>query len=187
MKMSMNYILQLRKAVCCFLTSLVLISCKSNEVKDIAKQYTAFIETPISIPQQLVFESLGSGIKRADMDSKYKIIVYHSENGCTDCNMRLLLRWQAYIPTLPKDVSVYLIFRDYDYQSIKQRVAMYNDINHPYFVDMDGHFESENPSLPGNPLFHTFLLKDNKVYLIGSPVDNERVRFLYDKALGMLQ
>ena len=48
------------------------------------------------------------------------------------------------------------------------------------FYDIDGSFERLNPHLPKNERFHTFLLDEhNKVILVGSPVDNTRLKNLY--------
>jgi len=170
--------------LCVGLLFVTLAACKSNSaIKEVEKLYAQFMDSDIVISPNLVYGGAKSGISRADvLKSEYQLIVYHSEDNCTDCSLRALLQWQNYMKELPKGVLVILIFRSQDYQSIERNLKMYN-IEYPYFIDMDGRFESDNPSMPPQLPFHTFMLKHGKVWLIGSPVENEKVRRVYEKAL----
>jgi len=49
---------------------------------------------------------------------------------------------------------------------------------------LDGSFERLNPHLPKDERFHTFLLdENNKVILVGYPVNNPKLKELYLKEL----
>lgn len=57
-------------------------------------------------------------------------------------------------------------------------------LNSIIYVDTTQHFRRHNPNIPSDVMFHTFLLdSDNKVILVGSPIQNNRIQNLFKKII----
>ena len=80
-------------------------------------------------------------------------------------------------------MNVYFIFSPSTEELANIRLSLSaSRFYHPIYVDTSGIFIRENPHLPHNPLFHTFLLdEDNRVVLVGNPLENEKIEELFWK------
>ena len=119
-----------------------------------------------------------------------KVLVYYSAEGCTPCKLKELMQWRPMIEELSEDSAVRFVFilnpahtteRELDMTLYGMRFA------HPVFYDRAGGFETLNPELPKDPVFHTFLLdRANRVLLVGSPVGNAKMWELYKRTAANL-
>lgn len=125
-----------------------------------------------------------------DSISSVKILTYYSAEGCTPCKLKELLQWKPLIEEYATDSLVRFIFVLNPANTTEREIEMtlYGmRFAHPVFYDRSGSFESSNPGLPENPVFHTFLLdRDNRVVLVGSPIGNPKMWTLYTSTIAKL-
>ena len=120
-------------------------------------------------------------------ERKYKILNYIDTSGCTECRMKLA-EWQLLkqeIDSLGYDVDILFVawVHNYDELEILQRA---NRCQLPFLYDPQGDMQKIN-QFPAEPAFQTFLLDSlNRVLLIGSPVENDKIWTLYQRSLSSL-
>lgn len=62
------------------------------------------------------------------------------------------------------------------------------DLQSSIYLDTAYVFRKKNPSIPNDRKYHSFLLdKNGKICFVGSPVDNEKIKAIYGKAIGLKQ
>lgn len=172
-----------------FLAFLIIIaSCSSPQHNDIKEMLAPFMGTEVKISEQQLFpvNFYSNTSLSYSKNTEYKIVVYFSENECSECTIKSLFNWQNYMNSLKsnKEVSFYLIFKNADALKFMSDMSSFS-ISLPYFIDTNGVFEMENPALPKLPSFHTFLLKNNRVRIVGSPINNAKILRLYKKELSI--
>ena len=151
-----------------------------------------WIGTRVEIPAGLVARADGRDtlLSPGDTAGMAKVLVYYSAEGCTPCKLKELMQWRPMIEELSEDSAVRFVFilnpahtteRELDMTLYGMRFA------HPVFYDRAGGFETLNPELPKDPVFHTFLLDSaNRVMLVGSPVGNAKMWELYKRTAANL-
>jgi hypothetical protein len=117
--------------------------------------------------------------------SKYEVVAYLDSLAlCSECWIgNIILIQQLLSQCENKDVAFLPIFHSEDVFNIKK---MMDEIGfeQPYYVDVNGSVKESNKQFPSSEILKTFLLKDSKVIVVGSPVRNERLRKLYLSTLG---
>lgn len=112
--------------------------------------------------------------------SQYKILVYVDSTGCTPCKLRLF-DWREMIREvlkINKNVSFLFYVNIKDYKIVEQNIKM-NNFFYPIILDKKDKINQIN-HLSNNPQLHTFLLdRNNKVLLVGNPIENLKLRELY--------
>ena len=156
------------------LVVLLLCSCHSRR-KEIAR----------IVPDPLLVKVQGRDTILPDFqERKYKILNYIDTSGCTECRMKLA-EWQLLkqeIDSLGYDVDILFVawVHNYDELEILQRA---NRCQLPFLYDPQGDMQKIN-QFPAEPAFQTFLLDSlNRVLLIGSPVENDKIWTLYQRSL----
>lgn len=154
-----------------------------------AQDIRRWIGTRVEIPAGLVARADGRDTLLVPEDSGVvaKVLVYYSAEGCTPCKLKELMQWRPMIEELAEDSAVRFVFilnpahtteRELEMTLYGMRFA------HPVFYDRAGGFETLNPELPKDPVFHTFLLdRANRVMLVGSPVGNVKMWELYKRTI----
>lgn len=168
-----------------FSVSLILIlfffSCNlsSRESVDLFKIWNnRIVKFPCKSDFYLQTEHLSESLLR---DKCYLILSYTDSLGCQSCNM-MLDAWATFIsevcdisdnrvgvlnyvcPRNSKDIIYELVTKDFPY---------------PVCIDLNDSLNKLN-HFPSDPRFHCFLLdENNKVILIGNPVQNPKIKELY--------
>ena len=158
-------------------------SCNSRQ-KDIQVIINEWQGKDILLPQQIAYKVLGRDTVCSDLWNKpYKIFTYVDSIGCSSCQMRLD-HWKSIIDlfTIQQlDVAVIFVVHSSNYKLLDKDLIA-NDFNHPIIYDYYDKFNKINhfPPIP----YRTFLLdKDNKVKLLGSPLDSPEIWELYKKVI----
>lgn len=173
-----------------FAAVLSLFSCKDQKKEQISETVSAFIGKQIVIPAgSLQAKIMGRDTLCSDMlSSPTKILVYVDSSGCSPCKMELAA-WSLHLKELEKaklDIPLIFIVHTRDYSKLEEGLKN-SYFNYPVFYDRDNLTDSLN-NFPKKERLKTFLLdKDNKVVLVGSPANNDKLWELYLKQISKLQ
>lgn len=122
-----------------------------------------------------------------------KITVYYNAQGCTSCRLKELVSWNNLIndvQNMPKsDTSnvefVFLFSVGENANSLALTLKQYQ-FSIPVLFDIQNSFEKVN-IIPNDEKFHYFLLdKNNKIQLVGNPINNPAMWKLYKKRIAEL-
>lgn len=105
-------------------------------------------------------------------NTRFKIVNYQDRNGCTPCKLQPH-KWYSIINELDSigNIPVILIIESDSLKINESNLPIYYDANNSFFIAND---------LPSDSRFHCFLLdENNKVILIGNPVQNPKIKELY--------
>lgn len=168
--------------LCLFAFLLSTCNFKTNESKSIVEDW---YQKEIIIPNNLKFKSFGRDTVCSHMlKRKFKVLVYIDSLGCTACKLNLS-GWKEYIDTcklMYYDVGFLFAVQSKNYRVFELRLKESN-FNYPIIYDYGDEFNKTN-NFPKEEQLRTFLLdKNNKVILIGSPINNLKIRELYNKVL----
>lgn len=161
----------------CFL---LLWSCNSKERK-IRKIVEAWQGKEILFPPHFELKSFGRDTSlEAILGKEYKIFNYIDTNGCTECRLKLE-GWQN-LKAEADSLHLNVTFLFAAYVKNYEELEMFQYINRfegIFIYDRNNRMDSLN-HFPASPLFRTFLLdSENRVILVGNPVENERLWELY--------
>jgi len=108
-------------------------------------------------------------------NTKYKIVNYVNHDGCTPCRLNQT-QWNLFINELDlKQVQVIFI--------VESDSTKLGETNLPIYYDSSNVFYTLN-HLPSDSRFHCFLLdENNRVVLIGNPVQNPKIKDLYIRTI----
>ena len=165
-----------------FGTSILLLSCKEDPQKEIAKIVTEWQDKEIIFPENMVFTQYGQDTIQYEMpESDYKILLYVDSVGCTGCKLQLH-KWSEFIAEVDSltsgNVPVLFFFHPKDKRELTYLLKR-DGITVPVCLDENDRLNSIN-SFPSRDDFQCFLLnKDNKVVFIGNPIHNIRIREMY--------
>lgn len=170
------------KNVLLLLVLFSLFSCKKYNKKELSEQINQWMGKQIEYPDDMVFMKLAKDTVEYPFEkSDYKVLVYVDSSGCTSCKLQLR-RWKDFMAQTDslrnKTISYLFVFQTKDQKEL-QYLLKKDDFNNPVVMDIDNSFNKRN-NLPENSIFQTMLLdKDNKVVLIGNPIQNPSVKDLY--------
>ena len=156
------------------------LSCNQSK-RHIEGQLREFIGTEIIIPESLfLFNNENNPINR---DAKYKIVSYIDSLSCTSCYLNnSTMVWADLLNSFKnQDFSLFMIFYTQDIEGIRRLFESYN-LDVPFFIDFYGEFKDSN-KIPIETMFHTFLLRDNTVILVGDPSNNPKLLRLYEQEI----
>lgn len=140
----------------------------------------------ISFPQSAIVEFIGKEMYIPDnLNNKFsnvekKILIYVGKEGCTECQLSLP-QWKHKIRELrkiDKQVGIFFIVNTIDSVEVKSffekeslEAFLYFDKKNTFFV---------MNKIPKENNLHTFLLDNaNRIVLMGSPINNEKMWNLY--------
>ena len=138
-------------------------------------QFTNLI--PLNVPVNLNLDSLLA-------NTIYKVVIYVDSSNCEDCRIYQAIGIKGYeleLKRKQKEVLFIYIFNTQDIFIIKERLDRYG-FHQFYFVDVEGTFLANN-RIPANKRYHTFLMRKNKVQIVGNPATSQKVRGEYNKTL----
>ena len=137
--------------------------------------------------ERLLSFNLSEGMSLSSLleKSNNSIVIYVDSSSCEDCSISYALNIRGYEFELKQkhreDIQFIYIFNTQDIGALQKRLHDFGFYRH-YFVDFENTFLSNN-QIPKDKRFHTFLLKDKKVRIIGNPSTNQKIRNLFDKVL----
>jgi hypothetical protein len=115
--------------------------------------------------------------------STFKIVTYVDSSACENCAITAALQIRGYQIGLRDrpDIQFVYVFNTPDALGIKERLHNMGFF-HYYYVDVNNTFLKDN-SIPPYPQFHTFLLENDKVRAVGSPVSRAETKKYYNKIM----
>lgn len=117
--------------------------------------------------------------------NRQKIVVYFSPMVCTPCNLDRLFDMEELEEKWTNVEVVYILsyIKDEDEMEIKSYLEEW-DFKSTVYLDKGNRFAKENPVLPRNPNYHTFLLdSEGKILIVGNPMLSTDVRNLYENLI----
>ena len=161
-----------------------LISCinQSSDPKTIVNKW---VDREIQMPVDLHFKSMcRDTVCPSILKHRFKLLVYVDSVGCISCKLNLL-KWKAFMDNCNLnglDLGFLFVIQSNNYEFFNHKVQAFN-FTYPIIYDSLDEWNKLN-NFPKNELYHTFLLNsENKVILIGSPIDNNIIMKLYSKAI----
>lgn len=153
------------------------------EIERVVKEW---IGKEIIFPQEVTCISMNKDTTCISPNSTpYKILVYIDSIGCTSCKLHLY-KWNTLIDEVKNEMQDLVNFQFYvhpkNIQDI-QTLLLRDSFKYPSHLDTTNQLDKLN-NLPKNSRFQTFLLdKDNKVIVIGNPVNNLQIWSLYKQII----
>jgi len=172
-----------------FLIWILLIffsSCKETEKERITRLVTEWQGREILFPEDIVFTRyVTDTVDWQIPESDYKILIYVDSIGCVNCKLQLD-KWKEFINKVDMvsrgNVPFLFIFHPKNLIDLRYLLLGYN-FNTPVFVDLKNTINNMN-NFSDHTLFQTFLLdKNNKVLIIGNPINNLAIKDLYLKQI----
>ena len=152
---------------------ILIFSCQMVRKDNVKKIMQEWYGKEILIPTEIEYRILGRDtVSSALWDKPYKILTYIDSIGCSSCQLGLP-KWKMLIDSYKLqqiDIGFLFVIHSSDYDLLSWDIKE-NNFRHPVIYDYNNQFDKLN-RFPPAP-YRTFLLdKDNKVQLIGSPMDN---------------
>ena len=140
----------------------------------------------IFFPKRCYFSSFLTDSVSVDVEngSNYKILVYADSLGCLSCKLQLK-EWKLFMEetdTLPVSVQ-YLFFIHPMYEQDLLQSLLMADFDYPICYDRADSLNMLNRFCTDSNLRTMLLDGNNKVVLVGNPVNNENIRNLYMSVL----
>lgn len=161
----------------------LFISCNhKSPKKELANLIESRIGQVVDFPNSIYSPSTNSTKPLDFLDGKYKVVVY-TEGDCGVC-IANLYKWKEYIKeskTLFEGTDLIFIvysinFPRFEYNTEKAEIIL------PYYYDSINQYTTVNKL--DEIVLHTLLLdNNNKIKLIGSPIDNPAMQKLYTRIL----
>lgn len=182
----MNYLKQLLFYFILIEVGLFTFSCKNKNIDKAEEIVREWIGKFIVFPTSSMCVSLN---KRIDCilpeSTPYKILIYMDSTGCTDCKLQLH-KWSILINESKKEMLGLVNFQFYIHPKNEKELLMilqrYN-FEYPIHIDKENELNELNKFYPDNK-YHTFLLnKENRVVLIGNPINTTQIWSLYKQVI----
>lgn len=166
---------------------MMFYSCKGNtlsaEMRNIVEKWNG---KELFFPKNVSCMSMDKKVMCISSNlPSYKILVYTDSIGCMGCKSQLY-KWNGLIKEIENEmgdlVSFLFYFQPKSVEDI-QTLFRENKFSYPSYIDTNNELNRLN-NFPTDSRFQTFLLdKDNKVILIGSPVNSPQMWNLYKQMI----
>lgn len=160
---------------------LSLNSCKDRKLY---RQLEEFSGREVVIPETMLRVDYSNRGTVDYGDKKALLVVYVDSVECASCRIKGMFRYGNIIDFATDSISGFapmFIFspRKQQLKDVRQTLE-YSGLDYPALLDENGSFPRENPHIPADNRFHTFLLdNDRKVVLVGDPSANPTLWELY--------
>lgn len=169
---------------CLFL--MILTCCKSE--KD---QVRSHVEEMKAKPISLCLDKMECRLNPIEgkRSRTYRMVVYVDSAECSSCALGKLRFWNPLIQEAQdKKIDIDYIFilapKPESMDDINMELEI-TDLQSSLYLDTAYVFKKHNPVIPKDTKYHSFLLdKESKIVFIGSPIDNEKIKNVYNRALG---
>lgn len=160
-----------------------MIGCHSNSNLKIIEYWQ---NKKIQIPDHLCWKSFGKDtfVSNNILNTPFKILIYIDSIGCSPCRLQLP-EWKTLMNECKQsniEISFLFVIHSSNYRPLESEFY-FEDFSYPVIYDYNNDINKMN-QFPKEHNFHTFLLdKDNKVLLVGSPINNRKMWRLYKQHL----
>ena len=166
------------------LSVFVVSGCENARLKAV---YDAFCQENITIPQDLLLVRNGELIDSYTIPEVPRLVYYLDSNQCSVCNISKLQKLhidpaeQIYVASI---VQLPLKDREYVKSTIEYAEL---DVNASVFLDEDNSFIKNNPFLPEDRRFHTFLIdSDGNIRLVGDPTAGDLMEKMFEETVHLI-
>lgn len=173
----------IRFIACCFCLVFIILSC-SDKPADIPSILREWQGKKIKIPKDLIFTKYAvDTIDYTYLNRPFKTFVYVDSLDCLSCKLQLS-KWKKMILVLDSVTNhniSFLFILDVRNVSRMEEILRENRFDYPVVLDTKGKLNRLN-HFPTDTRFQTFLLdKENKVLVVGNPVQKEAIKELFIK------
>ena len=170
-----------------FVVVFILFSC-GDKKKQIERELVALGSKTVVMPSEKILTLLGKDTiyNNITIKSQLKLVIYSDSLSCATCMAGKMYLWNKIVNNIHpfgSKVSLNFIFSPAK-KDMNQLISTIqrNRFKYPIIIDSIAQFEKLNPHLPKNKALHTFLLdKDNKVILVGNPLNNPKIEEMFYK------
>ena len=166
-----------------FLTfALFTLSCGNDRRDKLADLVEEWQGKQIIFPEKMVFTVYGEEpVDFSIPDADYKVLIYTDSIGCTSCKLGLG-EWKEFIHEVDSvtggTVPFLFFFHTKSERDIINQLKIFQ-MNLPVCMDSEDQLNRLN-RFPSDMRFQTFLIdRENRIRIIGNPVNNINVRSLY--------
>jgi hypothetical protein len=163
----------------------LLFSCERTQQEIIADTYTEWMGKQIKIPHNPIFTVDARDTVSVEYKNNYKIVVYVDSIGCIGCHLGLKSweRMSQKIDSLTGNAVPTMIFVNVTKLRDIEKILKQHDYHRPVCIDMKDEFNRLN-KFSKYDMFRCFLLdEDDRVVLVGNPIQNAKVAELYIKTI----
>lgn len=122
--------------------------------------------------------------ENAKKRTNFKVLSYVSERDCIDCFLNHVCFWEVFqnqIMDMHLSVEYFFIIEcgDSDEKRICKELKA-SPIANCIWLDSKRVFCGQNPYIPEEDVFHTFLLdENNRIIIVGDPTESDEIEKLY--------
>lgn len=166
---------------------ILLLSCTEHHRK---KQLERLFSSEIILPDTSFL--FNKDLDSVNLDIPAKMVVYFDAETCASCALSRIWEWDEVSHVTQASNGKYqtlFIFtpKQKDLQTVKRVFQGMHMENKLVYVDDRQYFITNNPTIPEDAMFHTFLLdRENRIVLVGNPVHNEKLWELYKNTINQL-
>ena len=165
-----------------FMGVLCFYACTNNYA--IEMEYSKWMNKQVQIPSNAKYCNYMSDTLMITKESKLNIYLYVDSSQCVGCNLKLK-DWQDFADEIKLDsikLNIFVFVHPQKYSDALTFIRR-DYYQYPVCIDMEDEFNRLN-HFPKNEHFRCFLLdSENRVVLIGNPVQNPKIRELYIKTI----
>ncbi|NDW11627.1 DUF1573 domain-containing protein [Bacteroides sp. 214] len=176
----------MKNIILLLLLLLVTAACKESEKQRITRLVQAWDGKEIIFPDDAIYTIYGKDtVAYPRPNAAYTIVSYIDSVGCTSCKLQLM-RWSEYMHQLDsissKEIAFQFIFHPKNTRDLIH-ILRRDRFDFPVWLDQAELFNKAN-ALPEDRMFHTFLLDTkHRVVALGNPVENPKIKELYQKVI----
>ena len=159
-------------------------SCIDYNITDVVHQMSG---KTMEIPKNIVFINNALDTLTYSIEAKNKILVYYDSIGCLSCKLRFA-EWQKLFDEIKQFTDKFVIIlivnpkNRSDIFNVKAKMRE-GRFSYPVCIDSSDEFNRLN-HFPEDDRFRCFLLdENNRVVLIGNPVQNPKIKDLYIRTI----
>ena len=166
---------------------ILLSSCTKHPRK---KQIGQLFSTEIILPD--TSSLFNKALDSINLNIPAKMVVYFDAETCASCALSRIWEWDEVSHITQASNGKYqtlFIFtpKQKDLSTVKRVFQGMHMENKLVYIDDRQDFITNNPTIPEDAMFHTFLLdRKNKIVLVGNPVHNEKLWELYKNTIDQL-
>lgn len=181
------------KYIASFLKNSLLLICMSfifftacNSRKErINEQVSILYSNKIDIPT-LEMETIVRDSTYLRKKPNFRLLVYLDSTECTPCYASHHQEWEYILNECRKyepSIALSIIIDSKNVSDNIKRKFVESTVKKSIYIDANGAFRKINPVFPESNIMHVILLdKDNKVVLVGNPLNNKKIEeLLYQK------
>ena len=180
MKTKLFYMILLASMMLCY------VGCNSKNHK-----VESHLEEMLASPIVLKLDQMQCRKKNLEEKTKkYRMVVFVDSTECTPCSLSKLRFWNPLIKEArKKKINIDYIFiiapKKSEIEDLNLELSI-TDLKSSIYLDTAYVFRKVNPSIPNERKFHSFLLdKKNQIIFVGNPIENDKIKTIYGKSIGL--